>query len=172
MKKAGEVVYSEGNTREPKESSTGNSSVIPDGKMASTCTVKDIQDWIWKKADQGMKTFKATRDLIQKRIKKDQSASSNQHSVQNITGTTSVLCAGRESDNLGQKKDMLRNETCHTKGYEICNLIWKRADQGMKTWIKAIDWRTKTAVQKGVIVASGPRKIAIPGLVKHLQRRQ
>ena len=116
MKKAGEVVYSEGNTREPKESSTGNSSVIPDGQMASTCTGKDIQDWIWKKADQGMKTFKATRDLIQKRIKNDQSASSNQHSVQNITGTTSVRCAGRESDNLGQKKICLEMRLATQKG--------------------------------------------------------
>ena len=106
MKKAGEVIYSEGNTREPKESSTGNSSVIPDGQMASTCTGKDIHDWIWEKADQGMKTFKATRDLIQKGIKKDQSASSNQHSVQNITGTTSVHCDGRGSENYGQKKEM------------------------------------------------------------------
>ena len=40
----------------------------------------------------------------------------------------------------------------------------------MKTWIKAIDWQTKTAVQKGVIVASDPRQNCDPWAGKALAK--
>ena len=87
-----------------------------------------MRDLIWKRADQGMKTWK--------KILTGSSISSNPQSVKNLTGTASVQCAGWESEGQGQKQEKPVGEVWPTKKKSECNLIWTRADQGMKTWRK------------------------------------
>ena len=111
--------------------------------MACTISSKNL---VWEKANQGMKTWNRMRDLIWKsadqgmktwkNIPKGSSISSNQQSVKNLTGTTSVQCAGWESEGQGQKPEKPVGEIWPIKKKSECNLIWKRADQGMKTWRK------------------------------------
>ena len=69
--------------------------------------------------------------------KKNQHAPNDPLSVQSTTGTTSVLCASWECGKPRQKHAIGKGKACYTKGQYICNSIWKKAEQGMKTWVKA-----------------------------------
>ena len=101
----------------------GQSSDTPDKETATTGVAKFCK-WVWKKADQGMNTWKSSP-------------------VPDTNRTSSVLCAGWESWKTERKQFTLpksfgqlttKSRACYQKGQELCDLIWKRADQGMKTW--------------------------------------
>ena len=82
-----------------------------------------------EKADQGMKTWT--------RAKASSSSTKKSPPGQSTASTTPVHCAGGNVGNSEQENVIEEGKTCYSEGQDICNLIWNRVDQGMKTWTKA-----------------------------------
>lgn len=56
--------------------------------------------------------------------------------VPSTTSTTSVPCDGGNVGKQEQESRVEKGKPCYLEGQDVCNMIWKSADQGMKTWIR------------------------------------
>ena len=79
-----------------------------------------MRDLIWKRADQGMKTWIKAKDLQTKTAK-------DAFPVQNTISTASVHCAGRDNGSIGQEPETVQKEPATVKN-DMCD---KKEQKGL-----------------------------------------
>ena len=117
--KTGVAIGNEGTAAKPMSPVIGHSSVISDNYMVTACTISS-DNVGWEKAHRGTNTWNPKRDLIWekarqgmqtwKEMTKNQRQSGSKGVSHDYTSTSMVQCAGRESEDHGQSKDVQQDK--------------------------------------------------------------